>query len=103
MLIGSPLDRWHLWKGWYGYQGIGNNWGIRYAMSRAEEIENGIMKTRKLINALGNSLIMTAQRFYAQMDRESAGRRIEEAWKRKLDLTPKTHLIETEKYLSGYA
>jgi integrase len=53
--------------------------------------------------ALGHSSIMTTQRFYAQMDRESAGRRIEEAWMRKLELTPKTHLIETEKYLSGYA
>jgi hypothetical protein len=37
------------------------------------------------------------------MDRESAGRRIEEAWERKLASTPKTPLIETEKYLSGYA
>jgi integrase len=53
--------------------------------------------------ALGHTSIETTQRFYAQMDRESAGRRIEEAWKRKLASTPKTPLIETEKYLSGYA
>ncbi len=52
---------------------------------------------------LGHTSIETTQRFYAQMDRESAGRRIEEAWKKKLALTPKTHLIETKKYLSGYA
>lgn len=53
--------------------------------------------------ALGHTSIETTQRFYAQMDRMSAGRRIEEAWQKKLDLTPKTHLIENEKYLSGYA
>lgn len=53
--------------------------------------------------ALGHTSIETTQRFYAQMDRESAGRRIEEAWKKKLALTPKPPLIETEKYLFEYA
>ena len=55
---------------------------------------------------LGHSDIKTTQRYYAQISCDSAGRRIEEAWGRKLaqsgQQSPKNNLIESEKWNSGY-
>jgi integrase len=55
---------------------------------------------------LGHSNIKTTQRYYAQISCDSAGRRIEEAWEKKLAQSgrqnPKNNLIETEKCYSEY-
>ncbi len=57
--------------------------------------------------ALGHTNLETTQRFYAQMDRSDAVRRLESAWERKLNAkkTPGTisALIPDDKYMSGYA
>jgi len=55
---------------------------------------------------LGHSDIETTQRYYAQISSDSAGRRIEEDWERKLAQSgqqkPKNNLIESKKWNSGY-
>jgi len=53
--------------------------------------------------ALGHTNLETTQRFYAQMDRGNAVRRLEDAWKRKIGAGTKTVLIPQDKYMSGYA
>ena len=52
---------------------------------------------------LGHSNIATTQKYYAQIRGSTALQRIERAWASEPPEVPKTHLIETEKYLSGYA
>ena len=52
---------------------------------------------------LGHADVKTTQRYYAQISCDSAGRRLEEAWNKKIKAECKNDLIETEKYLSGYA
>jgi integrase len=52
---------------------------------------------------LGHADIKTTQRYYAQISCDSAGRRLEAAWQKKLGAECKNDLIEPEKYLSGYA
>jgi len=42
-------------------------------------------------------------RYYAQISCDSAARRLEEVWKKKLKAEYKNDLIEPERYLSGYA
>lgn len=52
---------------------------------------------------LGHADIKTTQRYYAQISCDSAGRRLEAAWQKKLGAECKSDLIEPEKYMSRYA
>ncbi len=52
---------------------------------------------------LGHSNLATTQKYYAQIRGSTALQRIERAWTSERPEGPKNHLIETEKYLSGYA
>jgi integrase len=53
--------------------------------------------------ALGHTNLETTQRYYAQMDRSNAVRRLENAWEKKLGVGTKSTLIPKDKYLYGYA